>query len=454
MTRPALLAQSIKLTYLFLGIAPNDPISDEAGLALLGSYLELEDYPAVVRLARRFAETYAKSKFLDSFQYAEALGRFHLGEYDRALDVAKKISESTYKDASGVDQPSPNKWEAIYILGQIHDARQQPAEALSFYEKVVDRFSDAASAVKALKREKLEMPEVSVIHPTRVADVAAGGRVREGGGDGDVDREKERDRAADDSPIKPASVKLDYRNIALADVKVYPVDLMRLYLTRRNLDAIAGIDLAGVAPLLETKLKLGDGKDYAEKNRSIELPLKTEGAYLVMVRGDNRYVSGVVLVSPLELEVLEEADAGRARVTVRDAHTKAPVPNALIKAIGSNNPAFVSGRTDLRGVFVAEGLHGSVTVVGAKGPPATPSIAAKSPSATSRLRNKMPLPTLPPACSTRARRSTKTSRGSTAPTKCANSIVSKSATTSPPPRRPASRSNRRSKERSRNRRRR
>ena len=55
-------------------------------------------------------------------------------------------------------------------------------------------------------------------------------------------------------------MELDYRNIAEADVKVYPVDLMRLYLTRRNLDAIAGIDLAGITPLLETTVKLGDGR--------------------------------------------------------------------------------------------------------------------------------------------------------------------------------------------------
>ena len=48
-------------------------------------------------------------------------------------------------------------------------------------------------------------------------------------------------------------------------MKVYPVDLMRLYLTRRNLDAIAGIDLAGITPLLETTVKLGDGADFDDK---------------------------------------------------------------------------------------------------------------------------------------------------------------------------------------------
>ena len=124
---------------------------------------------------------------------------------------------------------------------------------------------------------------------------------------------------------KPA-VALDYRNIPEADVKVYPVDLMRLYLTRRNLDGIAGIDLAGITPLVETTVKLGDGRDFEDKIKTIDLPLEKEGAYLVMIRGENLYASGIVLVSPLELEVLEEADAGRVRVTVRDAKTKDPVP--------------------------------------------------------------------------------------------------------------------------------
>jgi alpha-2-macroglobulin len=146
-------------------------------------------------------------------------------------------------------------------------------------------------------------------------------------------------------------------------VKVYPVDLMRLYLTRRNLDAIAGIDLAGITPLYETTIKLGDGLDFDDKVKSIDLPLAKEGAYLVMIRGENLYTSGIVLVSPLELEVLEEPEAGRVRVTVRDAKTKAPVPKVNVKVIGSNNPLFLSGQSDLRGVFVAEGVNGQVTAV-------------------------------------------------------------------------------------------
>ena len=86
-----------------------------------------------------------------------------------------------------------------------------------------------------------------------------------------------------------------------------------------------------------------------------------------MVRGDNLYASGIVLVTPLELEVLEEAESGRVRVTVRDARTKDLVPKVQVEVIGSENAGFLSGETDLRGVFVAEGVRGQVAAVARQG---------------------------------------------------------------------------------------
>ena len=357
-TRPELQLQAIRLVQAFLASEPKGPMSDEASLALVGDFLDLEDYDAVVKLARRFATLYPRSTYLDSFQYSEALGRFHLGDYDRAIAVAEAIAKATYKAPDGTDQPSPNKWQALYILGQIHDARRQPAKALTYYQQVVDRFTDAAGAVKGLERVALKLPEVSVVRPARAPAVASGVGLRA--------------LAVDDPSAKPgdAAVTLDYRNVAEADVTVYPVDLMRLYLARRTLDGIAGVDLAGISPLHQSKVKLGDGADYDDKTRSIDLPLTKEGAYLVMARGGDRYTSGVVLVSPLEIEVLEEPEAGRVRVTVRDARTKDPAPRVQVKVIGSDNPAFLSGQTDLRGVFIAEGVRGKVTAVARRAPAA------------------------------------------------------------------------------------
>jgi hypothetical protein len=43
------------------------------------------------------------------------------------------------------------------------------------------------------------------------------------------------------------------------------------------------------------------------------------------------------------------------------------VPKVQVKVIGSGNATFFSGETDLRGVFVAEGVRGQVTAVARKG---------------------------------------------------------------------------------------
>ena len=361
-TRSELLLQSIRLTQAFLAQSPKNPLADEASLSLVGNFLELEDFPAVVKLAGRFAKLYPKSTFLDSFQYSEALGEFHLGHYDRAVEVAQTIAKATYKDAAGAEQPSPNKWQAIYILGQIFDARRLPGKALEYYRQVAERFTDAAEAVTSYTRKDLKLSEVTVVRPP--APKVARGGIEAGAVFRNVAVAKTEDDA---EPRFPDTLKLGFRNIAEVDVKVYPVDLMRLYLTRRNLDQIAGIDLAGITPLVEKTIKLGAGEDYEDKLRKIDLGLTKEGAYLVMVRGENLYTSGIVLVTPLELDVLEEPGAGRVRVTVRDAITRAFVPKVQVKVIGSGNANFLSGETDLRGVYLAEGVNGQAAVVARKG---------------------------------------------------------------------------------------
>jgi TolA-binding protein len=362
-TRSELILQTIRMIQVFLTQSPTNPVADEASLALVGSFADLEDFAAVDRLAARFAKLYSRSPYLDSFQFSEALANFHLGRYDRAIEVARAIAAATYRDAAGIDQPSPNKWQALYILGQIHDARRQPASALEYYRQVADRFSDAASAIQAYTRKDLKVPEVSIVQPAgRVIASQPKGATAERGF-------RVIDVTAPAQPPAPAGkpgIRLEYRNIAQVDVKVYPVDLMQLYLTRRNLNGIAGIDLAGITPLVEKSVALGSGADYDDQSRTIELPLTKEGAYLAMIRGDDRYASGIVLVTPIELEVLEDL-AGRVRLTVRDAKTKELLPKVQVKVIGSQDAGFTSADTDLRGVFVAESIRGLVTAVAKKG---------------------------------------------------------------------------------------
>ncbi|MHB1556227.1 MAG: tetratricopeptide repeat protein, partial [Isosphaeraceae bacterium] len=368
-TRSQLLLQSIRMVQVFLARSPRSPMADEASLAIVGAFIELEDFPSVVRLASRFARLFPKSTFLDSFQYSEALGDFHLGKYDRAIEVAGAIARATYKDAAGADQPSPNRWQAVYILGQIYDARRQPAKALDYYRQVADRFSDAADAIRSFTRKELKVAEVTVIRPAKPPAVAGGLRaVGLAPPPGD----------ANEPPSTP-SILLEYRNIARVDVKVYPVDLMQLYLTRRNLNGIAGIDLSGITPMVDRTVELGSGADFEDRKKRIDLDLRKDGAYLVLIRGENLHASGIVLVSPLELEVLEEdmqmqiearatkITPGRVRITVRDAGSGDLLPKVDVKVIGSADARFISGQTDLRGVFVGEGASGAITAVARRG---------------------------------------------------------------------------------------
>ena len=57
-----------------------------------------------------------------------------------------------------------------------------------------------------------------------------------------------------------------------------------------------------------------------------------------MIRGENLYASGIVLVSPVELEVLEDSAGGRVRVTVRDARTKDFRFSSFVLGIVSSTP--------------------------------------------------------------------------------------------------------------------
>ena len=72
-------------------------------------------------------------------------------------------------------------------------------------------------------------------------------------------------------------------------------------------------------------------KDYIDKDRTIPLELKEEGAYLVICRGDNLFTSALVLVTPLEMEVQEDNVSGRVRANVINATNQQYVPEVHVK---------------------------------------------------------------------------------------------------------------------------
>jgi tetratricopeptide (TPR) repeat protein len=327
-TRTQMILRAIGLLKDFLTHYPTNPAADQASFSMANAFLELEDYAYAADLTRQFEKRYPDSTYLDGFQYTRAYCAYALGRYDEALADCTKVATAEYALPGGARGPSKNKWLAYYIMGQIYHSRNMPAKAIEFYKKVATQFADAAQSIEYFDHKALSVPEITTFKPGEAA-----------------------------------KIEITYRNITAADVKVYRVDLMKLYLLHKNLDRITRINLAGITPQLDATVPLGDGADYADKKHTIDLKLDKVGAYLVVLRGENLNRSGMVLISPLTLDVTEDVASGQVRVNVKNAVTGAYAAKVHIKAIGVGNADFQSGETDLRGIYVAEGIQGKCTVI-------------------------------------------------------------------------------------------
>lgn len=313
----------------FLTTYPEDPAADQASFSLANALLELKAYRQAIARARQFAARYPQSEYLDSFWFVIGYCHFALSEPEAALEMCRQVAETTRLDPrSGREVDSRNKWQAVYMLGQIYHSLGQAAQAIAEYSRVADRFDDARKAIDYFTRKHIALPEVTTVRPG-----------------------------------EPVELELQFRNVARCDTMVYRIDLLKFGLLKRNLENVTQINLAGIRPYHEAETVLGDGADYRDRTFRLRLPLREEGAYLVVCRGDDLHASGLVLVTPLAIEVQEEASSGEVRATIKDATADRYLSRVQVKIIGSANDEFVSGETDLRGVFTAPSIMGTSTVI-------------------------------------------------------------------------------------------
>ena len=239
----------------------------------------------------------------------------------------------SFPNGRGGMRASGLKDRAVFLRGQILHATGDPRGAIVEYEKVKQLFADAADAILSFRRKALALPPSVTVN-------------------GDA----------------PAEIVVSSRNLSKAELRVYRVDLMRLYLMERNLDRMTGIDLAGIAPMLTREVALGPGEDFLDRETKLPLALPERGAYLVVLRSAGEAgiepiaATSLVLRTDLKMELREDSEAGRVWVNVRDAKG-AGVPHADVRIVGSGDSSVKIGATDLRGVFTGEGIHGRVTVV-------------------------------------------------------------------------------------------
>ena len=332
LTKLALIAAAERMLDTFLTAHPDDPAADQAAFADANALLEMEQYDRAVKKCMAFVARYPKSELLDSYWYVVGYSHFAAGRPEEALEVCRKVAEMKHVEPSGRETESRNKQRAIYILGQVYHSLGKAAEAIREYTRIADQIPDAKLAIDYFAHRNISLPEVTTIRPQ-----------------------------------DPTKVTLKFRNVPKCDVKAYRIDLMKFSLLRQNLSAITQINLSGIRPLYENTIELGDGKDYRDREHVIDLPLKGEGAYLVVCRGENLHASGFVLVSPLKVEVQEEPKTGEVRATVKNVTDDKFVADIHVKVIGSRDGEFKAGETDLRGVFAAEPISGRTTVIAQAG---------------------------------------------------------------------------------------
>ena len=328
-TRVDLIGRAVEMLDSFLTAYPQDPGADQAAFSMAAALLELEKSQAAIDACHRFVQRYPDSPDLDGFWYTIGYCHYALGQHAQALEVCRKVSEMTRKDPqSGRLVEASNRFRAIYILGQIFHSLGQAAEAIQEYTRVEDRFADAKEAIAYFTRRAIKLPEITTL-----------------------------------APGTPVEIPLDFRNVDRCVVTVYRIDLMKFSLLKRNLSGITNINLAGIHPYHEETIELGDGKDYRNRQHPLRLPMRDEGVYLTVCRGGDLHTSGLVLISPLAVDVQEQVESGRVRTTVRDTQQDKYASGVHVKVIGSQNEEFVSGQSDLRGVFVADGIRGQSTVI-------------------------------------------------------------------------------------------
>ncbi|MCA8949136.1 MAG: hypothetical protein KDE27_06525, partial [Planctomycetes bacterium] len=331
-TAAELRARAATVLRDFLVLYPEDPLADEVSFAWATTHVEGGDLERALAVAEAARQRYPGSAFEDELRYTEGYALFALGRHDEAFAQLKRVAEQQFPrpNAGGSGSAgladSESKWHAVFLQGQIHHARGEIAAALADYDRVADRFGDASEAADWFRSRQLEVPEVSTFR-------------------------------LDEAP----RLELACRNLKTANVQVFKVDLMRLYVTERSLRDIRGVELHGIRPQLAFDVELGSGRDYRTLQKSIDLELPDPGAYLVVVRAGDELGSGMVLRSDITIEAEEQLDAGRIRLHCKRGDAFLAGAHVKIGAVGM--AAMKTASTDLRGIASADGLIGPATAI-------------------------------------------------------------------------------------------
>ncbi|MCK6512789.1 tetratricopeptide repeat protein [Myxococcota bacterium] len=322
------LQQAEQLFARFVWMYPTHPSADIAAYSRANILMEQEQRPAAIRYLKHITQRYPQSTRLAGMHYLQAYAHYLELQYTPALQLLQRVSQEHYPDGKGSTQKSVDRFLARYLIAQIYHAQQQYKQALVWYRKIQTQFPDADAQSRYLSQIQLRLPEVTTL-----------------------------------TPNKPPRLQIKHQNVQQATLLAYYVDLMKLYLLKKDLSTVTRINLAGIRPTFQKQIQLGTNEEFALRTTSIDLPLTRLGAYLLVLKSKDREVSGIVLRSSLHLDVQQDPSDGRVTLHLQKDTSLAPVPKALTRVVGSTDGQIRSGRTDLRGIYTVEGVRGLATII-------------------------------------------------------------------------------------------
>ena len=278
----------------------------QAALLHLNIARDLEAWGRLVHQGLRYELRFGGSEFTDSFVFLAAFGLQSLGEFDEARRLYSRVVDEEFHG-----QVSQERDRAQLALARLDHAEGRLEQAIEGYRAVSEQFPDAASALALLESPELRAPQI-------------------------VEGRPEQDIVL---PIK-------VRGVNQITVWAYPVDLEQMFLRERQIQASDNVALAGIEPALhmEHELPLNYGS-LAEHSVSLDLP--EQGAYLVLVSSETARTSSLVVVSELQIDLVEDPATSVLRVSVTDQRG---VPQEAATVRVASRGSVSSEQTDLRGI--------------------------------------------------------------------------------------------------------
>jgi len=301
---------------------PGSPLADDSQLEAAKALSLMGDHKGADREAAFILRRYKGSRMRESALRLQLKSRFALERWDGVLAVGKELLALRHKSGRRWI-PSPYVHEVHYSLAKVHHIRGELAAAVASYAKARRQVADADDAWRYLTEKGLELPELVRVKPEETA-----------------------------------RLKLRFKNLERLSLRVYAVDFMTLFLTRKSLRNAHKVDLTGIDPVHEETLRLATGPSYRTLDREIVLPVKAPGVYLVVCKSGAFDKS--VLVSVSELSLRLQRRGPRLRVYLKRGDR--PAEGARVR-IASGGRLVASGKTDARGVFEAPVPQNNTAVV-------------------------------------------------------------------------------------------